>query len=414
MSYTPMRDKATHNTKYEGINLKSGGGQYYPSTPMLYDVIALQESYGKNSSTASGNNTYTFTPSAPPFETIYDTGGTDTLDLSSMSGGSELDLSGSKISTIGNNYLTPFKTESGSTTYGADQGAPLGIVPGTDIEKILLPSGTSTITSGNNSSFIVGKQNSAITVNVKSSEIGIKSNGTANDTINLKQETEKWTGEFQAINKGNNGKGATEAQVTDMTIYLKHDLSLNLGQGTDTIQGTSGNDALFLQNFGTEGDTLFYQDAGSVNGGARLLGIDTINLLEGNNFLDLTSTTVSLAGNSIQITAGTGDDILWLSDANENISAGNGNDQITVNGGTDTLATNLGDDIITISKNAGNLTISDFDITKDKFIFKVASNKVSVNSNVITVDNDDPLGDYLITLSNNPDLSNLSNFSTFA
>ena len=128
---------------------------------------------------------------------------------------------------------------------------------------------TSTITSGNNSSFIVGKQNSAITVNVKSSEIGIKSNGTANDTINLKQETEKWTGEFQAINKGNNGKGATEAQVTDMTIYLKHDLSLNLGQGTDTIQGTSGNDALFLQNFGTNGDTLFYQDAGSVNGGAR-------------------------------------------------------------------------------------------------------------------------------------------------
>ena len=104
---------------------------------------------------------------------------------------------------------------------------------------------------------------------------------------------------------------------------------------------------------------------------------------------------------------------MWLSDANENISAGNGNDQITVNGGTDTLATNLGDDIITISKNAGNLTITDFDISKDKFIFKVAANKVSVNNNVITVDNDDPLGDYLITLSNSPDLSNLSNFSTF-
>ena len=412
MSYTPLRDKDTYNTKYDGVNLKSGG-QYYPSTPMLYDVIALQETYGKNTSTASGNNTYTFTASAPPFECIYDTGGTDTLDLSSMSGGSELDLSGSKISTIGNNYLTPFKTESGSTTYGADQGAPLGIIPGTDIEKVLLPSGTSSVTSGNKSSFIVGKQNSAITVNVKSSEIGIKAAGTANDTINLKQTVEKWTSEYQAINKGNNGTGATEALVADMTPYLKHDLSLNLGQGTDTIQGSSGNDALFLQNFGTTGDALFFQDAGSVNGGARLLGIDTINLLEGDNFLDLTSTSVSLSGNSIQITAGTGNDILWLSDANENISAGNGNDQITVNGGTDTLATNLGDDIITISKNAGNLTITDFDISKDKFIFKVAANKVSVNSNVITVDNDDPLGDYLITLSNSPDLSNLSNFSTF-
>ena len=116
--------------------------------------------------------------------------------------------------------------------------------------------------SGNKSSFIVGKQNSAITVNVKSSEIGIKAAGTANDTINLKQTVEKWTSEYQAINKGNNGTGATEALVADMTPYLKHDLSLNLGQGTDTIQGSSGNDALFLQNFGTTGDALFFQDAG--------------------------------------------------------------------------------------------------------------------------------------------------------
>ena len=120
-----------------------------------------------------------------------------------------------------------------------------------------------------------------------------------------------------------------------------------------------------------------------------------------------------MTGNTIQITAGTGNDILWLSDANENVSAGNGDDQITVNGGTDTLTTNLGADIITISKNVGNLTISDFDISTDKFIFKVASNKVSATGNVITVDNDAPLGDYLITLSNSPDLSDLSAFSTF-
>ena len=105
---------------------------------------------------------------------------------------------------------------------------------------------------------------------------------------------------------------------------------------------------------------------------------------------------------------------MWLSDANENVNAGNGDDQITVNGGTDTLTTSLGADIITISKNAGNLTISDFNISTDKFIFKVASSKVSASGNVITVDNDAPLGDYLITLSNSPNLSDLSAFSTFA
>ena len=210
---------------------------------------------------------------------------------------------------------------------------------------------------------------------------------------------------------GNNGTGATDAMITDMTIYLKHDLSLDLKQGTDTINGTSGNDALFLQNFGSNGDELYFQDAGGNSGNPRLSGITNINLLEGKNFLDLTSSTTSLAGKSLQITTGTNDDILWLSDANENVNSGNGNDQITVNGGTDTLATSLGSDIVTISKNSGNLTISDFDISTDKFVFQVASNKVSVSGNQITVDNIDPIGDYVITLSNSPDLSNLSSFS---
>ena len=46
-----------------------------------------------------------------PFESIYDTGGLDTLDLSNLSGGSDLDLTGNKLSTIGNNFLKPWKNE---------------------------------------------------------------------------------------------------------------------------------------------------------------------------------------------------------------------------------------------------------------------------------------------------------------
>ena len=78
---------------------------------------------------------------------------------------------------------------------------------------------------------------------------------------------------------------------------------------------------------------FIFQDAGGNSGNPRLSGITNINLLEGKNFLDLTSSTTSLAGQSLQITTGTNDDILWLSDANENVNSGNGNDQITVNGG---------------------------------------------------------------------------------
>ena len=413
MSYTPLRDKETYSIKYEGVNL-SIGGKIFPTTPMLFDIMALQEIYGATTETKSGNDTYTFTPNSLPFECIYDTAGEDTLDLNLIKGGTNLDLSGNKISTIGDDYLIPWKNVSGGpTVYGKAQGAPLGIIPGSEIEKVILPIGNSIITSGSNSSFLVGNANSSISVDVTGSEIGVKSNGSADDIINLKQTTIFWNNEFEAVNMGNDGIGATGEKVIDMSIYLKHDLSLDLKDGVDTIKGTNGNDAIFLQNFGTTGDKLFFKDSGSLNENPRLSGINQINLSEGKNFLDLTSTTTSLLGESITITAGTNDDILWLSDANENVNSGNGNDQITVNGGTDILATSLGSDIITVSKNTGNLTITDFDTSKDKFKFMVPSNKVSATGNVITVNNEGSLGNYIITLSNNPDLTDLSLFSTF-
>ena len=158
-------------------------------------------------------------------------------------------------------------------------------------------------------------------------------------------------------------------------------------------------------------DHLWYQEKGSKDAGARLLGLNKIDLLEGNNFLDLTSTITSLKSEQLEITVGSGDDILWLSDADETINTGNGNDLITLNGGSDNLKTGLGNDIVTISNYKGELIISDFDISKDKLNFNTSSDKVSASGNKITAENS--LGNYLITFSNNPDLTDISSFSTF-
>ena len=89
MSYTPLRDKETYNIKYEGVNL-STGGKIFPTTPMLFDIMALQEIYGATTETKSGNDTYTYTPNSLPFECIYDTSGEDTLDLNLIKGGTNL------------------------------------------------------------------------------------------------------------------------------------------------------------------------------------------------------------------------------------------------------------------------------------------------------------------------------------
>lgn len=53
-----------------------------PETPMIMDVLALQYLYGKNMQASAGNNIYT--PSATnTYSTIWDAGGSDTVDVSS-------------------------------------------------------------------------------------------------------------------------------------------------------------------------------------------------------------------------------------------------------------------------------------------------------------------------------------------
>jgi serralysin len=50
------------------------------STPMLYDIAVAQYLYGANTTTNTGNDTYAFDPARATFLSIWDAGGTDTLD----------------------------------------------------------------------------------------------------------------------------------------------------------------------------------------------------------------------------------------------------------------------------------------------------------------------------------------------
>lgn len=82
---------------------ENGGDTAYsgsmPKTPMLFDVVALQDLYGE-SKTHAGNDTYDMaTHLGNWYETIWDSGGYDRLDFSSYS------LDGVAVSLGGFNYL---------------------------------------------------------------------------------------------------------------------------------------------------------------------------------------------------------------------------------------------------------------------------------------------------------------------
>ena len=85
---------------------------YMASTPLLFDVMALQHLYGANMSTRTGDTVYGFNSTAGrtafdltlnphPVFTIWDAGGTDTLDLSGYSSASRIDLAAGGFSDAG-------------------------------------------------------------------------------------------------------------------------------------------------------------------------------------------------------------------------------------------------------------------------------------------------------------------------
>lgn len=87
------------------------GAQYngYTNTPMMFDVLALQNIYGANLATRTSNTTYGFNSNAgAPFSftagahafTIWDAGGNDTIDGSGYSGAQTVDLNWGGFSSM--------------------------------------------------------------------------------------------------------------------------------------------------------------------------------------------------------------------------------------------------------------------------------------------------------------------------
>lgn len=103
MSYTPHSEMgyvytATGFGGYSWVELT-------PSTPMLYDILAIQHLYGMNSETRTGNDAYTFSAETPFIKTIWDAGGIDTFDASNQHYGVSLNLNQGAYSSVGVRYM---------------------------------------------------------------------------------------------------------------------------------------------------------------------------------------------------------------------------------------------------------------------------------------------------------------------
>lgn len=98
MSYTDYQNLVPVFTT-SGSSANVDYQQLYPDRFMVYDIAALQAIYGADSTTQTGNNTYQYGTS-PFYASLWDAGGTDTLDLSTTTASDTVDLTPGHYSSI--------------------------------------------------------------------------------------------------------------------------------------------------------------------------------------------------------------------------------------------------------------------------------------------------------------------------
>ena len=137
----------------------TGVGSYVSSTPMVYDIAAIQQKYGANFTTRATNTTYgynsnagnlyDFTKDTHPVFTIWDGGGDDTIDASLYSGTQVIDLTpGAYSSVLG-------LTDNIAVALSAGSGSAGG--PGSDyIENAIGGGGDDTLTGNAGANLLVG------------------------------------------------------------------------------------------------------------------------------------------------------------------------------------------------------------------------------------------------------------------
>ena len=78
---------------------KDNYASFYPTTPMYYDLLALQQMYGKNLTANGGNSVYTFVDGARYWQAINDASGFDTITYTGVES-SSIDLRAGTFSAL--------------------------------------------------------------------------------------------------------------------------------------------------------------------------------------------------------------------------------------------------------------------------------------------------------------------------
>lgn len=184
-----------------------------------------------------------------------------------------------------------------------------------------------------------------------------------NDVLKFSNDG-RWSGGDYAYNYGSPGQPGSGERVHLVQMNRSLD-TFDGGVGTDTLLGTSGDDAILLDS-----------------GGQRIKNVEVIDAGAGDDVVDLTSNLYTLG--DVKIYGGAGDDVLWASSGNDLLDGGTGKDTLAGGKGNDTYAFGRGYERDTIQENdatAANRDTLQFTggIATDQIWLRKVSNNLEVS-----------------------------------
>jgi serralysin len=314
------------------------GSSRFIMTPQMGDIVAIQNLYGAGAGVRSGDTVYGHNSSgdpvysfaayttAPAF-TIYDTGGTDSLDASLYSDAQTISLVAETFSSIGG-YTNNIDIARGVVIENANGGSGNDVITGNAANNTLFGNGGADQLSGAaGSDFLFFDSLDTLVDGGADYDYGFVL-GAGGVTVNMATQS------IEAVQGGSGNDNIDGSGVAAGT-----NLALNGMGGADQLRGGAGNDTIYFD----AGDTVVDGGAGTdfAWAGEETAPV-TLNMLAqgieiawggaGNDTLNAAGVAAP-----VQIDGKSGDDIITGGDAN-NILIGNGGaDQITGGGVGDQL-----------------------------------------------------------------------------
>jgi Ca2+-binding RTX toxin-like protein len=262
---------------------------------------------------------------------LWDGGGSDTIDFSTMVNDTSIDLRPADL------VFGPNAGGYVSHSHPDESAGGYMIAHGVVIENAKAGAGNDTIQSNSAANAIHG--------------------GNGADEIHLLSDG-VWEAGSYAWNEG------LSFDYRALKGLNRFEDSISGGEGSDTLLLTDSSDALFfddfLSNWSTDHRSIVGDDA-SLTGRFNLL--EFIDAGDGDDLVDLTSSRVGSL-TSISVDGGLGNDTLWGGGENDTLIGGVGEDTLSGGNGNDTLTGGEGADVFEFSTQGGVDQITDLNLAE--------------------------------------------------